>query len=162
MTQIRIVKIAADTVQDIAPLLRAYLSFLKEIDAMDCGGDLLQTEIEQLDGCYTGAGEGWFAAYHGATAIGCAALHRLTPEAGEICRMYMHPDWRGQGIARRLLEAVIAEATGFGYTRLHLDTFKQPDDARHLYQKLGFLPCAPYYEGPVAKLLFFEKPLPCS
>lgn len=136
-------------------LLSDYAAFLTSIDAMDCGGNVLLRELDQLDACYQGAHEGWFAIYDDTRPIACAALSEMEPGIGEICRMYVGPAYRGKGLARQLLEHVLTQARAWGYQRLYLDTFRQPDDARHLYEKLGFTPCPPYHDGPAHKLLFF-------
>ena len=48
-------------------------------------------------------------------AVGCGAVRELDPLVGEIKRMFVRPEHRGRGIARRVLSALEAEATGLGY-----------------------------------------------
>ena len=45
-------------------------------------------------------------------AVGCGALV-LSPGFGELKRMYVHPQYRGQGIAANLLARLEAEALAF-------------------------------------------------
>jgi N-acetylglutamate synthase-like GNAT family acetyltransferase len=46
---------------------------------------------------------------------GCAGLHRLTPEIGEMKRVYVRPAFRGRGFGKALIEAVVAEARLISY-----------------------------------------------
>ena len=154
-----VVQLTARELPKIRPLLEDYLQFLRDIDMMDGGGDELVEELTSLDASYTGEGEGWFALFRGEEAVGCAMLRRIDEARGEICRVYIAPDMRGQGLAKQLMQAVINHAKRMGYGSLWLDTFRKPDDAQYLYRKLGFQPCAPYHDGPEHKLYFFSKTL---
>jgi GNAT superfamily N-acetyltransferase len=53
-----------------------------------------------------------------------------------VVNVYTEPDWRGRGIARALMEAVIAWAAGAGCDRVVLHA---SDAGRHLYESLGFV-----------------------
>ena len=154
-----VVQLITSDIPRIRPLLEDYLQFLRDIDMMDGGGDELVEELQALDASYSGDGEGWFAMFEDDEAVGCAMLRRIDGTRGEICRVYVTPQMRGQGLAARMMEAVIDHARRTGYQSLWLDTFRKPDDAQHLYRKLGFQPCAPYHDGPEHKLLFFTKSL---
>jgi GNAT superfamily N-acetyltransferase len=83
---------------------------------------------------------------------------------GEIKRMYVRPDFRGQGIGRALLEALLAEARPAGYRRVRLDSGPFMKAAHALYRRVGFHEIAPYPESeiPVAfheQSVFMEKQL---
>ena len=54
--------------------------------------------------------------------------------------VYVDPEAQGQGIGRRLLEHLIAEARRRGYARLSLETGSGPafEPALELYRKYGF------------------------
>ncbi len=77
---------------------------------------------------------------------GCCALKQLDPYHGEVKSMRTSHALRRRGIAARLLEHLIREASARGYHRLSLETgamdFFEP--ARSLYRKFGFEPCAPF------------------
>ncbi|CAM4158989.1 GNAT family N-acetyltransferase [Shewanella aquimarina] len=77
---------------------------------------------------------------------GCGAIKRLSPEHGELKSMRVANYYRQRGIGARILHHLQADAAQNGMTRLSLETgsmsFFLP--ARRLYQKFGFLECAPF------------------
>ncbi|KIO37929.1 GNAT family N-acetyltransferase [Shewanella sp. cp20] len=91
--------------------------------------------------------------WEGDRICGCGAIKRLSPEHGELKSMRVANYYRQRGIGAQLLHHLQADATQNGMTRLSLETgsmsFFLP--ARRLYQKFGFLECAPfggYQEDP--------------
>ncbi len=100
---------------------------------------------------------GWFflARLDGA-ALGCGALKKLDDEHGEIKRMWVAPAARGLGIARRLLDALEAQARAAGLDTLRLDTNRHLVEARALYLRSGYVEIAPYNANPYAHH-WFEK-----
>lgn len=82
----------------------------------------------------------------GGELLGVGALQWLEQGHGEVKSMRTAPALRRSGVAARLLEHLIREATARGYRRLSLETgamaFFEP--ARRLYRKFGFEPCGPF------------------
>ncbi|HSH41386.1 MAG TPA: GNAT family N-acetyltransferase [Arenicellales bacterium] len=78
--------------------------------------------------------------------LGCAALKELDGEHAEIKSMRTTGTHRRKGVARRLLETVLAEARRRGYRRVSLETGSQDafEPARRLYAEYGFIDCAPF------------------
>lgn len=78
--------------------------------------------------------------------VGTGALAALEPGHEELKSMRTDPARRGQGIATRLLEHLLADARSRDVRRISLETgsmaFFAP--ARNLYSKAGFVPCAPF------------------
>jgi putative acetyltransferase len=92
-------------------------------------------------------GRGAFlVAYQAGNAVGCGAIRRLDPHIGEIKRMYVAPDKRGQGIGRALLTALEAEGYRLGVSRLVLETGPRQPEALALYARVGFVPIPPFGE----------------
>ena len=91
-------------------------------------------------------------------AVGCGALYDFDASAGEIKRMWVAPDTRGLGIARRLLDALESEARGAGMKRLLLDTNRSLTEAMTLYEKSGYRRIARYNDNPYADF-WYEKML---
>jgi GNAT superfamily N-acetyltransferase len=70
--------------------------------------------------------------------IGCACMHTIRPCLGEVKRMYVRPEQRGSGTGRSLMQTLIADVRGAGYTTLRLDSGKFMTAAHALYRSLGF------------------------
>jgi GNAT superfamily N-acetyltransferase len=105
----------------------------------------------------------WLATLDGATA-GCIALRVLAlPDSteldAEIKRMYVRPEFRGQGIAQQLLLHAERFAADVGYRSIYLDTALDMLAAARLYRASGYQPCSRYNDNPQAAL-FFRKELP--
>jgi putative acetyltransferase len=94
--------------------------------------------------------------------IGCGALKELDSRHGEIKSMRTATLHLRKGVAKRLLEHIIAEAEGRGYRRLSLETGSMDafEPAKRLYASIGFQYCEPfsnYIEDPYS--VFMTKEL---
>lgn len=103
------------------------------------------------------AGTFLIARLHG-RAIGCGALKQLDASTGEIKRMWVAPEARGLGVARKLLAALEAEARALGMSRVVLDTNRSLLEAQAMYRKAGYRDIERYNENSYADF-FFEKRL---
>ena len=83
--------------------------------------------------------------YNG-TAVGCGAVRLITPDTGELKRMYMAPSVRGKGLAKQLVTALETEARRLGAKRLVLETGVRQHAALALYRGAGFHPIPLYGE----------------
>ena len=90
--------------------------------------------------------------------VGCAALKMAENGTGEIKRMWVDPDARGLGIARRILRTLEGEAMAQGVTCLRLETNRALIEAQSLYRREGYLEVAPFNSEPYAHH-WFEKRL---
>jgi putative acetyltransferase len=83
--------------------------------------------------------------WDGETLLGIAALRQLAADHGEIKSMRTAPDQLRRGVARALLQHLIALARTRGYARVSLETGTAPmfDAANRLYEASGFV------DGPV-------------
>jgi predicted GNAT family N-acyltransferase len=64
-------------------------------------------------------------------------------DSGRIGRVAVVQEWRGRGLGRSLMEAVIAEARRCGMTRPHLHAQVQTIP---FYESLGFVVCGEEFE----------------
>ena len=95
-------------------------------------------------------------------AVGCGMTHALSRDTSEVKRVFVDPQARGAGVARKLMQALMAQARADGFTRLLLDTSVNLGPARALYAALGFRARGPYQDIPadvLPHLLFFETDL---
>lgn len=93
------------------------------------------------------------------TAVGCAGVRKLSGERCEMKRLYVRDGLRGLGIGRKLAVRLLAMARELGYRSMVLDTLEGMSEARGLYRSLGFRECAPYYDNPLAGVVYMELDL---
>ncbi len=115
-----------------------------------------EKEFDELPGEYTPPQGRLILALKGHTAVGCIALRRLDGKTCEMKRMYVRPEYRGEGIGRKLAEILIDEARKIGYTTMKLDTIATMKAAITLYRSLGFRNTRPYRYNPVEGARFME------
>jgi len=94
----------------------------------------------------------------GGRVVAGGGVRRLGPGVGEIKRMFVVPDARGQGHARRLLEGLEEAAVDLGYERLRLDTAQSMTTAMGLYRRSGYVDI-PDYNGNSYASFWGEKAL---
>ena len=88
---------------------------------------------------------------------GCGGIQLFGAEYGEIKRMYVRPQFRGQGFSKLVLERLADHARARGVDLLRLETGIHQTEAIGLYERMGFyriLPFGDYKEDPNS--LFFE------
>lgn len=80
----------------------------------------------------------------------CGGLKRLGDGVAEIKRMYVVPEARSRGHARRLLTGLEDAARRLGYGRVRLDTGPTQPHAKALYTSAGYAEIADYNTNPKA------------
>jgi putative acetyltransferase len=114
-------------------------------------------ELRTLPGAYAPPRGRLLLAWHQADAFACIALRPLAdPAVGEVKRLYVQPERRGEGCGRRLVAALLADARAIGYEELKLDTLDWMNAARALYEEAGFRACAPYYANPLPGVVYMS------
>lgn len=133
-------------------------AYYKELDQRFEGG------FDPGNGGYAGkpasknaSGVFLIARLHG-RAVGCGVLKPLDASTAEIKRMWVAPDARGLGVARRLLEALEGRARQAGMRRVVLDTNRSLLEAQAMYRKSGYHEIGRYNDNSYADF-FFEKQL---
>lgn len=88
----------------------------------------------------------FWAAWRDDALLGCGALSELEATQGEIKSMRTATAFLRQGVARRLLETILATAQQRNYRRLSLETGSMGafTPARKLYEHYGFQLCEPF------------------
>jgi len=107
-----------------------------------------EAELTALPGKYSPPRGRLLLAYEQNQPAGCVALREIDAVTCEMKRMFVYPQFHGQGIGRALAETVIREARAIGYTRMRLDTGPTQVEAQGLYRSLGFKVISPYYDLP--------------
>jgi putative acetyltransferase len=95
--------------------------------------------------------------------IGMGAIKRLSdPAHAELKSMHVLAEHRGRGLARVILDHLLAVARDMGIRRLSLETGVQAGfaAARMLYARAGFVPCDPFEGyGPDPNSVFMTRDL---
>jgi GNAT superfamily N-acetyltransferase len=65
-------------------------------------------------------------------------VKKLEDEVGEIKRMYIRPEYRGQGLGTELLNKLISKAKEFNFSILRLETGDYSTTAHRVYRSAGF------------------------
>jgi ribosomal protein S18 acetylase RimI-like enzyme len=96
-------------------------------------------DVEEFQRAYLQNGGTFLMMRSGGRVIGTGALRRLEDGVGEIKRLWLLPEYHGQGLGNQMLARLLAAARERGYTRVRLET-----DAVHqtralaFYRKVGF------------------------
>ncbi|MEU7661760.1 bifunctional helix-turn-helix transcriptional regulator/GNAT family N-acetyltransferase [Streptomyces lincolnensis] len=154
---LRLAAIRVDLVDGAAPDARACLdAYAADIDARFPEGfdtsDLVRPEE------VSGQRGAFFVAYEEGRPVGCGALRRLRPGIGEIRHVWVHPDARRLGLARRILTALETEAAARGLDTLRLDTHATLTEAQAMYRACGYREIDPYVDHVYGDF-WFEKRL---
>jgi len=83
---------------------------------------------------------------------GMGGLRTVRPGAAEMKRVYLRPEFRGQGRGRALVEQLLADARRLGLQSVFLDTAPTLETAIALYRRLGFADIPPYPEVEVPEV----------
>ncbi|HAC34370.1 MAG TPA: GNAT family N-acetyltransferase [Gammaproteobacteria bacterium] len=105
-------------------------------------------EVTAMSRYYRGVDRGYWVALVDGEVVGCGGVAPFdTPTVGsgltgpicELRKLFLLPQYRGQGIGRALTVTGLQFATDFGYRHCYLDTLSSMQAARQLYRSLGFI-----------------------
>lgn len=156
--------IEIQTADDPASLAAARTLVRDHILALSAVQDTEAVEraVAALPAPYAAPRGALWIAWDGNAAVGCLALQPLGTDTAELKRMYVAPQARGRGVARRLTEHAIAVAAARGYARLRLGTLPTMRAAQRLYTSVGFRRIAPYRQVEFGETWFYERILDTS
>ena len=102
----------------------------------------------------------FFVVRQDGVAAGCGGVQLFGTEYGEVKRMYIRPQYRGLGLAKRLLDHLESYAREHHVKILRLETGIDQGEAIGLYERMGFRLIGPfggYRQDPLSR--FYEKPI---
>jgi GNAT superfamily N-acetyltransferase len=126
-------------------------------DRFDGGFDPELSLFPSLDEFAPPRGIFLVARLHG-EPVGCGGLKPISVDAAYLKRMWIAPDARGLGLARRLLSALEEQARMLGYSVMRLETNRTLVEAQQLYRSSGYCEVPPFNDEPYAHH-WFEKAL---
>ena len=139
--------------------MRALVRAHGDARATTPGVEYVYADADGLPGPYVAPRGGLWLALAGDSGIGCVALRPIDAHAAEVKRMFVDASWRGRGVGRSLLGALIDGARLRGYVTLRLGTLHDMHAAQSLYRSLGFRPIDRYRADELIDTRFFELDL---
>jgi putative acetyltransferase len=116
-------------------------------------------ELDGLPGAYGAVGGVLLLATDHGEPAGTIAMRRLDARSGEVKRLYLRPKFRGHGLGRGLLAAVVERANAHQYECLYADTLPSMMEALSLYQKVGFGRVQAYSNTPTKGAIYLKLDL---
>ena len=92
----------------------------------------------------------------GGEAVGCGAIV-FGDAYGELKRLYVRPEARGRGAARRIVEFLESTARAQGCDALVLETGPYQPEALAFYARQGYGRCGPFGDYPDHPLSVFMR-----
>lgn len=158
MTERPFVVREARTAADIARVQRLVTAH-GDARATTPGVEYVYADAARMPGPYVPPLGGLWIAVHGEEGIGCVALRPMESGVGEVKRMFVDAEWRGMGVGRALLLALMEASLARGLSMLRLGTLHDMDAALKLYESLGFTPIERYRADELIDTRFFELSL---
>ncbi|MBV9269732.1 MAG: GNAT family N-acetyltransferase [Candidatus Eremiobacteraeota bacterium] len=145
-------RVSPDDCDDYVTLLQEYFaSIAPEVGEQDADSGAHQ--FLQRDRSWV-----WLA-YTDDALAGTVSLRALRDDACELKRLYVRPEFRGQCVARALMDAVHECAGHEGFSEVYLDSLPSMTAAHRLYANYGYEPCERYAEEHLACKIFMRKSL---
>jgi ribosomal protein S18 acetylase RimI-like enzyme len=139
----------------VRAMMREYIEWI----ALDLAFQEIDAELDGLPGDYAPPRGVLLVAAGGDRYAGMIALRPFDTRICEMKRLFIRPEARGLGLARRLIDALLAEARRLGYAEIRLDTLPMMGAAQALYEAMGFVDMPAYYDTPIAGTRFMRKAL---
>ena len=144
---------SSEEIKQARQLFKEYAAWLE----IDLCFQNFEKELADLPGDYATPNGRLLLAYDDNESAGCVALRKIDDGICEMKRLFVRDKFRGQGLGRSLIDAIISEAKDIGYKRMRLDTLPpKMNDAIALYRSFGFKEIKPYYKNPVPGAIFME------
>ncbi|MES2324010.1 MAG: GNAT family N-acetyltransferase [Pseudomonadota bacterium] len=143
----------AHDLEGIRALIHEYAAWL----GFDLAYQGFDDEMARLPEMYGAPNGMFFVAIADAVLAGCVGVRWLTPDTGEMKRLYVRPAFRGRDCGADLVHVALAGARGHGMDRVVLDIAPKTAAAIRLYEGAGFVEIPPYYDCPLPGTRYFAR-----
>lgn len=99
---------------------------------------------------------GWLRGLFKLVLLYVCFAKRQTKDELTIDSIVVHPAMRGKGIGTRLLEAVFDYARAGGFRSVRLEVVDTNPGARHLYERMGFVPTETHKHPYLRRVMGFS------
>lgn len=144
--------------KEMLEVKQIFIEYRKDL-GLDLDFQDFQEELKGLPGEYSPPEGAILLAKDNDKTVGCVALRKIDDKICEMKRLYVTPEYRGQGLGRKLALSIIEKAREKGYKKMKLDTLTTLNEANDLYRSLGFEECEPYRYNPLEDALYMELEL---
>ena len=124
---------------EVAAIIR---TVMPEFGARGPGFAINDAEVDTMFEAYSAPRSAYFVLEDDDRRVvgggGFGPLAGADDETCELRKMYFLTAARGNGYGKRVLETCVDRARELGFTRMYLETLRNMDAARHLYERFGF------------------------
>lgn len=99
----------------------------------------LERDLSEIGTRYGTPQAGFWVAEAGAILVGTVAIRPKADRTCELKRLYLDPQWRGQGLGQVLYAHAESFARQAGYERIWLDSSRRFGSAHRLYERNDFV-----------------------
>ncbi|MBN2121509.1 GNAT family N-acetyltransferase [Candidatus Micrarchaeota archaeon] len=100
--------------------------------------DTNRPDLDDIGGFYLGEKSGFWIALEDGKVVGTIAIKDYGKGRAYLKRMYVAKEFRGTGLARRMLDTALSYARGKGFREVFLATVDEMAAAKKFYSKNGF------------------------
>lgn len=153
---VRFVK--AEGEEDLKVVRQLFREYAQSLEIDLCFQNF-EEELAALPGKYAAPDGTMVLALVDGEPAGCIALRKSSEGIAEMKRLFVREDFRGLHIGKKLVQLILDEAAGMGYTYIRLDTLSTMKEAVRLYQSFGFYDIEPYIYNPIGDAKYMELKL---
>jgi N-acetylglutamate synthase-like GNAT family acetyltransferase len=141
-------KIIKAQIKDFPAVQKIFKEYQKQLNTPICFQNFEQ-ELDNLQSVYASPAGAIFLVLDAGRVIACVAYcpHKIlskTSETAELKRLYVHDDYKGQGVGKKLFLHALDEAQKQGYQSIVLETMDNMKQATSLYLQHGFKLTPPF------------------
>ena len=127
--------------QDILGVEALIKNVMPEFGAFGPGFSINDAEVLDMYSAYSKPKHVYFVITDGSKIYGGSGIAPLAGEENKVCelrKMYFLKELRGLGFGQKLMDLCLTKAKELGFKKCYLETLKNMDSAKKLYERNGF------------------------